>query len=248
MFNDINIGPITIHLYGLFIGLGFLSALVISSKRAKNRNLNDDIVTGIFYCAIVGGFLGCRILYYITEFPSILKDPSILWDFRNGYVVYGGIIGGILASMIFCRAKKVVFLDYFDVVAPSISFAQCLGRIGCFCAGCCYGKPTNAWYGIAFKNSTHGPNNIKMIPTQLISSAGDLVIFGLLMLYSSKKPSRGKTAAMYIVLYGIGRFAIEFLRYDYRGSIGFLSTSQIISIVMVSIGLVMLEILNKNNR
>ena len=87
-----------------------------------------------------------------------------------------------------------------------------------------------------------------MIPTQLISSAGDLVIFGLLMLYSSKKPSRGKTAAMYIVLYGIGRFAIEFLRYDYRGSIGFLSTSQIISIVMVSIGLVMLEILNKNNR
>ena len=102
MFNDINIGPITIHLYGLFIGLGFLSALVISSKRAKNRNLNDDIVTGIFYCAIVGGFLGCRILYYITEFPSILKDPSILWDFTKS------IASALAVSRIFASHSKSV--------------------------------------------------------------------------------------------------------------------------------------------
>lgn len=247
MFNDIKIGPLTLHMYGFFIGLGFLSALIISSYRAKKKDLSEDIVLGIVYCAVIGGMLGCRLLFYITEIPNIIHDPSILWDFKNGYVVYGGIIGGIITSMVYCRMKKVIFLDYFDLVAPTISFAQCLGRIGCFCAGCCYGKPTDAWYGITFKSSNYAPNHIKLVPTQLISSIGDFIIFAILMLYSSTKPKRGRTAAMYIMLYGIGRFLVEFLRYDYRGSVGPLSTSQIISIAMVVIGRVMYGVAGKRD-
>lgn len=76
--------------------------------------------------------LGTRILYYIVEIPEIMKDPSILWDFKNGYVVYGGIIGGILASYIYCRTKKQAFMPYFDLVMPAVSFAQGFGRFGCF--------------------------------------------------------------------------------------------------------------------
>lgn len=239
MFSEFKIGPITFHMYGLMIAVGFLSALIMTLKRGKKRDFDEDIIWGIFYCAVIGGIVGTRLLFYIVEIPNIIKDPSILWNFKNGYVVYGGIIGGILASYIYCRYKKVKFLSYFDLVMPAVSFAQGFGRLGCFFAGCCYGRQTDAWYGITFHNSRFAPNDIKLIPTQLISSAGDFIICGLLLFYASKQPKTGRVASMYLMLYGVGRFAVEFLRNDFRGSVGALSTSQLISIGIVAAGIVM---------
>ncbi len=239
MFNDLKIGPVTIHMYGLMIAIGFLSALLLTSHRGKKKGMDDDVIWGIFFCAIFGGLVGSRVLYYIVEFPQILKDPSILWNFKNGYVVYGGIIGGVLASYIYCRIKKVLFLEYFDLVMPAVSLAQGFGRIGCLCAGCCYGRPTDAWYGITFQNSNFAPNGIKLVPTQIISSIGDFVFCGILLWYAGRKPKAGRVGALWMLLYGVGRFVIEFLRNDYRGSIGVLSTSQIISIGIVAAGAVM---------
>lgn len=236
MFNDISIGPVTIHMYGLMIALGFLSAYCLCVHRGKKKGLSEEILWGILCCAIVGGLLGTRLLYYIVELPAILKNPSILWDFKNGYVVYGGIIGGVLVSFFYCRKKKVSFLKYFDLVMPSVALAQGLGRLGCFFAGCCYGKETDAWYGITFRHSNFAPNNVKLIPTQLISSAGDFAICGILLFYASKKPRDGRVASAYLMLYGVGRFIVEFWRNDYRGSIGWMSTSQLISVGIVTIG------------
>lgn len=239
MYNDIAIGPITIHMYGVMIAIGFLTALLLSEKRGKKQGLNIDIIWGIFFCAIIGGMAGTRILYYIVELPQILKNPSILWNFKSGYVVYGGIIGGILTSMIYCRVKKTAFLPYFDLVMPAVAMAQGFGRIGCFFAGCCYGRETDAWYGITFQHSGFAPNGVKLVPTQLMSSAGDFVICGMLLWYASKKPKTGRVAAAYLLFYGIGRFIIEFFRNDYRGSVGVLSTSQLISIGIVAAGVVL---------
>ncbi len=115
MFNDIPIGPVTIHMYGLMIALGFLSAYYLCVYRGRRRGLSEDILWGILCCAIVGGLIGTRLLYYIVELPAIFKDPSILWDFKNGYVVYGGIIGGVLAGFLYCRKKKVSFLKYLTL-------------------------------------------------------------------------------------------------------------------------------------
>lgn len=234
MFNDIKIGPVTFHMYGLMIAIGFMAALLMCLKRGKKRALDEDIIYGIFFCAIIGGMVGCRLLYYIVELPQVIKDPSILWNFKNGYVVYGGIIGGVLSSMVYCRIKKVRFLPYFDLVMPSVSFAQGFGRLGCFFAGCCYGRETDAWYGITFSHSDFAPNGVKLIPTQLISSAGDFLFCILLLLYAKREPKEGRVAAAYLLLYGVGRFVIEFLRDDYRGSVGVLSTSQLISIGIVA--------------
>lgn len=247
MFNDIKIGPVTFHMYGLMIAIGFAAALMMCLKRGKKRGLNEDIIYGIFFCAIFGGMIGCRLLYYIVEIPEILKDPSILWNFKNGYVVYGGIIGGALASMIYCRVKKERFLPYFDLVMPAVSFAQGFGRLGCFFAGCCYGRETDSWFSITFTHSDFAPNGVKLLPTQLMSSAGDFLICGLLLLYAGRKPKEGQVAAGYMVLYGIGRFIIEFFRNDYRGSIGVLSTSQIISIGVVAAGVVFYLVMNFRN-
>ncbi|WP_029322626.1 prolipoprotein diacylglyceryl transferase [Butyrivibrio sp. AE3004] len=236
MFNDIKIGPVTLHMYGLMIAVGFLTALMIVLKRGIKKGLSEDTIYGIFYCAIIGGLLGCRLLFYVVELPNIMKDPSIFWDFANGYVVYGGIIGGILASYIYVKRKHEDFLKYFDVVMPAVAIAQGFGRIGCFCAGCCYGAETTSPFHVVFTHSDFAPNGVQLIPTQLMSSAGDFLIGAFLIWFSGKTETKGRTAAMYLVMYGIGRFIIEFFRADYRGSIGVLSTSQIISFVIVSIG------------
>ena len=236
MFNDIKIGPVTLHMYGLMIAVGFLAALMIVLKRGKKKGLSEDTIYGIFYCAIIGGLLGCRLLFYIVEFPNILKNPSILWDFANGYVVYGGIIGGILTSYIYVKRRHEEYLRYFDVVMPAVAIAQGFGRIGCFCAGCCYGAETTSPFHVVFTHSDFAPNNVPLLPTQLMSSAGDFLIGLFLIWFSGKTDVKGRTGAMYLICYGIGRFIIEFFRADYRGSLGVFSTSQIISFVIVAVG------------
>jgi len=245
MFNDIHLGPITLHMYGLMIAIGFISALFIALWRGKKKGFSEDTIYGIFYCAIIGGLLGCRLLFYIVEFPAIIKNPSILWDFRNGYVVYGGIIGGIVASFIYIKRKKENFLDYFDLVMPEVSIAQGFGRIGCFCAGCCYGAQTDGPLRVVFTHSDFAPNNVPLIPTQLMSSAGDFIFGAILLFYASKNKVTGRVGAMYLMLYGVGRFAIEFFRDDYRGSVGIFSTSQIISFGIVSAGVILYTVLTK---
>ncbi len=247
MFNDIVIGPVTFHMYGLMIAVGFLFALYFSIYRGKKKGLSEDILWGILGCAVIGGFLGTRILYYIVEWKEILADPSILWDFTAGYVVYGGIIGGVLASYIYVQhIKKIAFIDYFDLVMPSVSAAQGFGRIGCFCAGCCYGKETDSWFHVTFHHSSFAPNNVDLIPTQLLSSAGDFLFFALLLYFSTKTKVKGRVAAAYFMLYGVGRFVIEFFRGDeVRGFVGVLSTSQLISIGIFAFGVLFFVIAPK---
>lgn len=248
MINDIHIGPITVHMYGIMIAIGYMSALLISEKRAKKRGMDTDVLYGIFWCAIFGGALGSKILYYIVSIQDILKDPSILWNFQNGWVVYGGIIGGVLASMVYCRYKKVDFVSYLDLVLPAVAFAQGCGRIGCFFAGCCYGRETDSAFHIEYWQSDLAPNGVKLVPTQIYSSIGDFAIAFVLMAYAKREPKKGKVAAGYCILYSIGRFIIEIFRDDYRGALGFLSTSQIISIFILAFGIGMFVWAEKRER
>ena len=225
----------------MMIAAGFLAALLMTLRRGKKRGYDEDIIWGIFFCAIIGGMLGTRILYYIVEIPEILKDPSILWDFKNGYVVYGGIIGGILVGWLYCRIKKLKFLEYFDLMMPSIALAQGFGRIGCFLAGCCYGKETSGPLAVTYTNSDFAPNNVALIPTQIYSGFLDFAHFLLLLYVAKHKKADGQVAACYLIFYSIGRFVIEFFRGDIeRGSVGVLSTSQFISIFTTVAGIILL--------
>ena len=243
MFNDIPIGPITLHMYGIMIAVGFIFALLFCIHRGKKRGLSEDIFYGIFFCAIVGGIVGSKLLFLLVSLPQIMENPSLLLDFRNGFVVYGGVLGGILASYIYIRIKKEDFFQYFDIVMPGVAAAQGFGRIGCFFAGCCYGKHTDSWFQITFTNSDFAPNNEPLIPTELMSSAGDFLIALALVWFSAQNPKKGRVGALYLILYGIGRFIIEFFRGDIRGSIGIFSTSQAISILVVAAGIALFALL-----
>ncbi|MCR5467923.1 MAG: prolipoprotein diacylglyceryl transferase [Lachnospiraceae bacterium] len=246
-YNDITVGPVTFHMYGLMIALGFLTAYLLTAFRAKRRDMDTEVVADLLIGAIIGGLLGTRILFYIVSIEDIMKDISILWDFGNGYVVYGGIIGGVVAAYIVCKRKKVSFLEYLDLTMPSVSLGQAFGRIGCTFAGCCYGHETDSLFHIMYTESNFAPSNVWLIPTQLMSSVGNLVIMCLLLAFASKNKKPGRVGALYFILYGIGRFSIEFLRNDYRGSVGILSTSQFISCILVVLGLILFMVFGKDN-
>jgi len=231
-YNDIPVGPLTIHMYGLMIAVGFIAAYLMCVKRSVKKGLNADIVWDILVGAVIGGILGSKILFYIVSIKDIINDPSILWNFKNGFVVYGGVVGGVIAAIIVCRIRKVQFLQYFDLVMPAVSLGQAFGRIGCLFAGCCYGRITEGAFHIIYKESVFAPNGVALIPTQLISSLGDLIVMSILILFSNKNKRDGRVGALYFILYGAGRFAVEFLRNDYRGEVGIFSTSQFIAIVL----------------
>jgi len=237
MINDIHIGPVTLHMYGLMIAVGYMSALLISERRARKQGMDTDILYGIFWCAVLGGAAGSKLLFYLVNISDILKDPSMLLQFQNGWVVYGGIIGGVLASWGYCRYKKADFVQYLDLVMPAVAFAQGCGRIGCFFAGCCYGRETDSALSIQYWQSAYAPNGVKLIPTQIYSSIGDFAIAFLLMAYARRKPAKGKVAAGYCILYSLGRFVIEAFRNDYRGEVGIFSVSQLISIFIMALGI-----------
>lgn len=229
-----SIGRFTVHGYGLMIGMGFLFAVLLGSYKAKKVGLSADDFTSIAMWVLIIGFLGGKILFLIVEFKGFLQNPLSMLK-SEGFVVYGGIFTGILAIYVYCKIKKLEFLRYIDLFAAFVPLNQAFGRMGCFMAGCCYGRETDSFLGVVFPEGGLAPAGVKVLPTQIFMAVGDLVIFLILLWYYSGDRKPGKTTVLYLVLYSIGRFIIEFFRNDYRGSVGFLSTSQFISIILLMI-------------
>ena len=235
MHNEIiTIGPVTIYGYGLMIGIGVMLAMIIGDKRAKKLGLNGEMVYGLTVAAVAFGFLSAKVLFIITQWKDFIADPVSFLS-TSGFVVYGGLIGGIVTAIIYCKLKGSNGIDYIDLMSPSVAIAQGCGRIGCFLAGCCYGRQTDGPFGVVFTHSDFAPNGVKLIPTQLMMSAGDFLIAAILLWYSSKQRKRGQITLLWLILYSIGRFIIEFFRGDDRGTVGALSTSQFIAIFFVPI-------------
>lgn len=234
-----SIGPVTIYGYGLMIGLGVLFCILMGMQRAKKHGLKEEAVIDIAIYGLIIGFLGAKLLYVIVEWEAFLKNPmSVLGT--EGFVVYGGILAGVIAAIVYCRIKKLKFLEYFDLLSASIALAQGFGRIGCFLAGCCYGRETDSCLGVVFPAGSIAPAGVKVLPTQLFSSAGDFAIMAFLLWHYKRRKYVGDTGFLYMLLYGIGRFFIEMLRNDNRGAVGALSTSQFISIFIVTAALLLL--------
>ena len=233
------IGKFKAYTYGLLVGLAIITAVLISYDRAKKRNMDADAIIDIGIWGIIGGFIGAKLLYILSVAPEIIKNPSMFWEnLTNGFVLYGGIIGGCIGADIYCRKKKLSFWEYFDLAAPAIAVAQGIGRIGCLMAGCCYGKETTCPIGITFKESLSAPNGVRLHPTQIYSSIGDFIIALILFSFAKKERKDGQVSGLYMILYSIGRFFIEFLRDDPRGDIGIFSTSQFICIFVLISGII----------
>lgn len=236
------IGPLTVYGYGFMIALGVIFAWITADYRAQKQKLDRDHIFYLILWCLLGGLISAKLLFWITEWKEILDDPGyMVRTLADGFVVYGGIIGGILAGWIYSRVKKINFWKYFDLLMPSVALAQGFGRIGCLLAGCCYGCETDSFFSITFQNSEFAPNHVALVPTQIYSSALDFLHFVLLLFIARHKKSDGQVAACYLIFYSIGRFILEFFRGDLiRGRVGRLSTSQFISLFIFGVGVLLL--------
>ena len=218
------------------IAFGVIVAVLVAIYRAKKAGIDPEVVLDLVLIGLICGFGGGKILYLIVEWKDFIKSPMTYLG-GGGFVVYGGIILAMIVGAVYFTLKKKDPLIVMDLIMPEVSIAQGFGRIGCFLAGCCYGRITDSVFGVVFPEGSLAPAGVKLIPTQLIMSAGNFLIAGILLIAATKLKKRGQILSLYLILYAIGRFAVEFLRNDHRGAVGVFSTSQFISLFIVIIGI-----------
>ncbi len=239
----LDIGPITIHTYGLLLAFAFIAGIWITSHNAKKKGIHPDVVWNMGLVIIFSALVGAKILLVFSDYDYYsqnLREIFSLSTLRSTGVYYGGLLLALCASAWYLARKKLPAWTLADLAAPGIALGQSIGRIGCLSAGCCYGKPTHGWLGITFTNQYANDNvgvplNIPLHPTQIYESLGALCLFAFLMWRLSQKHIRGQIILEYLILYAFLRFAIEFFRGDDRGYVlhGLLSTSQLIAILTV---------------
>lgn len=239
------IGSFPVTSYGLWLAAGMLLALMVASRLAVRDGLPKERIYDLGLWTLLGGLLGSKILMFFVDDHVNIFSLDFL---RSGGVVYGGIIGGFLAVAILVRFYKLPFWKVTDALAPGLALGQAFGRQGCFAAGCCWGKPTDLFWGVHFTEQGHeytgvpmyGPDgsDLFLYPTQLIESFTMLAVFGFLYWLHRRKKFDGQVLIAYGVIYSIFRFSIEFIRDDPRGDLfGLttatgLSTSQLVSLVV----------------
>ncbi len=229
---------LTLASYGTFIALGVLLANLIAARLMKKAgdDYNDLLLMEAY--ALLGAMIGAKLLYLLISWKEIrwdlLADATYFHALLSqGFVFYGGLIGGLVLALLagrFHRFDSVSLLRKYVFLIP---FAHAFGRIGCFFAGCCYGIPYEGPGAVIFPESSFAPAGVSLFPIQLTESAGLFVISLILAYFSLKKRSR-YTTEIYLIVYGIFRFFLEFLRSDdIRGHFGVLSTSQWISLLLI---------------
>jgi len=248
-----------VHTYGVLMAAAFLAALLIAARLAQRDGLPRERVYDLGLWMLLAGLLGSKVLMIWTE-PgySDWKNFFSLDFLRSGGVWYGGFIGGVLAGFLLMRFYKLPWWKTADAFAPGIALGQSIGRLGCFAAGCCWGKPSTLPWACSFTERAHEltgvPFGIYLHPTQVYESIAMLLVFVFLYRVHAKKLFSGQVVLLYGAAYGIIRFTIEIFRNDPRGDIGGIttltgfSTSQIISLLVGISSLVILIVRWRKNK
>lgn len=247
MYPNIEIFHRSISTYLLAMIVSFVLSYLVAKKINQRYQFlpKGESLFSLFVLATVSGLVGAKLLFIVTQIPIMIKDTKTVIPIflDGGMVFYGGLIFGILSLLWYFKKYKIDSGKALDLFAIVIPFAHMIGRIGCFLAGCCYGKQTNAWYGMLFPygSSTHiHGEGARVIPTQLIEAILLFSLFVFLFVFHRlAKYKKYRLSSLYLMLYGVIRFLLEFLRGDeIRGRWLFLSTSQWISILIILAGMI----------
>lgn len=245
----------TFPAYGIMALLGAAAVFIYSIFMCRKYKIdfNDQLYFMVF--AFIFLFIGAVLLYQIVGIKELIRlIPYLFTDFEyfknhitSGLVFYGGLIGVIIGGSVYAKVFKQDSRKLLMYSVPAMPLFHIFGRIGCFLGGCCHGIE-NARYGIAYTHSITGENGIPFIPVQLYEAAGNLLIFIILLINQRKKHKFFQPLGLYFTIYGTMRFMLEFLRGDtIRGGLGFLSTSQWISLVIIPIGIYCLVASEQSN-
>jgi len=241
-----HIGRFFLPTYGLLVATGVLIGLWISVRNSARQGIDPDKAWNLGIVVVLCGIVGAKILYVIYDWNTYphWTDIFSISTLQAGGVFSGGLIGALAAAVWYIRKNHLPALATCDAFAPGLALGHAIGRLGCFAAGCCYGKPTSGWWGVTFTNPVANqlvgtPLNEALEPTQLFESAVELANFFLLMWMLKRKKFDGQVFGAYLILYGVARFFLELLRGDPgRGSVfgGAMSGTQLIAIGLVVVG------------
>ena len=241
---------LVIHTYGFLLAVAFLVGLSISARAARRQQVDPAKIYDLGLYIAISALVGSKALLLITELGYYLDHPREIFSLatlRSGGVYYGGFILAVIVGVTMARKHKLPVWKVADCAAPGIALGQSIGRLGCFAAGCCYGKPTTSFFGVTFTNpyshETVGvPLMVPLHPVQIYESLASLILFFILWEWIKRKQFDGQVFILYLALYSCTRFVIEFFRGDVeRGFVlgGLLSTSQSISLVLIIVAIVM---------
>jgi phosphatidylglycerol:prolipoprotein diacylglycerol transferase len=244
------VGGFPVYTYGVLLAAAYLLGLQFALRRARTRGLDPNRVMDLGIWIIVSALVGAKLLLLVVEWDVYGSNPrELITLVRSGGVFYGGLIVAVLVAMGYMWRHRMPIWTVSDVFAPGIALGHVIGRLGCFFAGCCFGRPADVPWAVTFHSeyaqlNVGTPLNIPLHPTQLYEAGAELLILGgLLLLERRGRPFPGRTFWGYMLLYGLSRFVIEFYRGDSRGTVGMFSTSQFVSLLIVPASLVMLVVL-----
>ena len=251
--------------YGFLLAVAFVAGLLLMARLAAKDGLDRQKVYDLGLWVLAASLIGSKALMVIAEWDVYYRDnPRQIFTldfFRSGGVYYGGFIAAVIASVIAMRVYKLPWWRTADAFAPGVILGQAIGRLGCFSAGCCWGKPTTGWYGVHFGEKGHEITGVptlvnhldeiqrnvwaqrladqggwlaplKLHPTQLYEAGAALLILVALLALYHRRRFEGQVILAYVMLYSVARFIIEYWRDDPRGEIFDLSTSQFIAIIL----------------
>ena len=256
---------LAIYSYGLMLVVAFYTCYALLFKEMKRLNYDENIASDIVTSAALGGIIGSKIYYLIENLDRVIIDPYGMIFSGAGLVFLGGLMGGTLGVTIILKKNKLPWLQFADIIAPLLIIGYSIGRIGCFLVGDDYGLPTKSIFGMSFNMgappttyesiaynypwldiSNWNPGDIITVyPTQIIES---IIGFGIFIFLWNKRENittQGSLFFIYLIIAGMERFLIEFIRLNpkylwiVKDVIGF-SGAQVISLIMIGIGIYML--------
>jgi len=225
--------------YGVIIAAGLLLGIILSLKECRRIGFSEDTLIDFLLTVIPVGIICARLYYVAFTWDDYSQNLVEIINIRHGgLAIHGGLFGGIIAGLIFCKIRKINFFRIIDIIAPPVILAQAIGRWGNFVNQEAHGGPTNLPWGIMV-------NGVKVHPTFLYESLGNIIIFFFLVWYRKhKRKNEGEVFALYLMLYSVVRFFVEGLRTDSLMFLG-LRTAQIASIGMFLAGLAIFYILRR---
>lgn len=239
----LHFGHFFLPTYGFLVSLGVLIGLWISVRNSERLGIDGDKAWNLGILVVLCGIVGAKVLYVINEGMS-LRDIFSISTLQAGGVFSGGLLAALVAAAWYVRRHHMPALGTCDAFAPGLALGHAIGRLGCFAAGCCFGKETHHFWAVTFTNPlanqiTGTPLNVPLEPTQLFESAVELANFFFLMWLLRRRKFDGQVFGAFLFIYGVARFFLEFLRDDPgRGSVfgGAMSGTQLIAIGLVVAG------------
>jgi phosphatidylglycerol:prolipoprotein diacylglycerol transferase len=236
------LGPFTLHTYGVLLAVAFLAGLWVAARQAKRAGLDAGRITDMAVWVLIAGLVGAKALLVGVEWSYFARNPKDVFSiFQSGGVFYGGLLGGIAVAALLVRRYHLPGWTTADVLAPGVAIGQSIGRLGCFSAGCCWGKATTVPWAVTFTDvyaarQVGTPIDTPLHPSQLYESFAVFLIFLFLLWLAPRKRFHGAVTLAYVALYSTVRFVLEFWRGDSERGTWFghtISTSQLIAIALL---------------